>query len=139
VISTDLGYVQGMNVLLGPFLYIMPELDSYYCCWTLFSEHIPSYVRKNLEGVHQGITLVGKCLKVFDLKLHTHLMNKVQDLRIFSLRYILTLMANVQPLKEVIRLWDGIFAFGAHLSIVVFCCYLINLREEILAESTGYK
>ena len=24
-------YVQGMNALCGPFLYIMPELDAFYC------------------------------------------------------------------------------------------------------------
>jgi cell cycle arrest protein BUB2 len=134
-----MGYVQGMNVLLGPFLFIMPELDSYYCCLTLLSDHIPSYIRKNLEGVHRGIQLVDKCLRILDPKLYSYIISKVQDLRIFSVRYVLTLMANVQPLKEAIKLWDGILAFGVHISIVVFCCYLVNLRDEIFAESNSYK
>lgn len=117
----------------------MPELDAYYCCSTLCTEHIPSYIRKNLEGVHVGISLIDKCLKILDPKLHSYIIQKVIDLRIFALRYLLTLMANVQPLSEVLKLWDGIFAFGVHFVIFVFSSYLINMREEILAEPSSFK
>eukprot|EP01040_Poterioochromonas_malhamensis_P006576 gene6577-7080_t len=138
-LSHDVGYVQGINVLLGPFLYVMPELDAYYCCHTLCTEHIPSYIRKNLEGVHSGISLLDKCLKLLDPKLYQYIIYKVSDLRIFALKYILTLMANVQPLSEVLKIWDSIFAFGVHFSIILFCCYLINIRDELLAEPSSFK
>ncbi len=138
-LSLETGYVQGVNVLLGPFLYLMPEIDAYYCCHALLTEHIPRYVTKNLDGVVVGITLLDKILKILDRELYDHIIAKLMDLRIFSVRYILTLMANAQPLDEVIKLWDAIFAFGAHLNLLIFSAYLINLRKEILHESKGFK
>lgn len=137
--SIDAGYVQGMNVILGPFLFIMAELDSYYCFHTLVTQHIPSYISKNLEGVHRGTDLTSRCLKILDPYLHQHLISKYNNLSIFSVKYIISLMANVQPLKEVIKLWDAIFAFGVHFNILLFCAYLINVRKLILAESGLYK
>ncbi len=126
-------------MLLAPFLYIMPELDSYYCAHSLLADHIPTYVKKNLDGVYRGIKLVSRVLYILDIGLYKYILSKIPDLSIFSLRYILTLMANVQPLDEVVRLWDGLLAFGLHLASVTFCCYLISMRKDILAESSGYK
>jgi len=138
-LSLDCGYVQGVNVLLGPFLFLMPEMDAYYCCHSLLTDHIPRYITKNLDGVVMGIELLDKILKLLDTALYDHIIAKLMDLRIFSVRYILTLMANTQPLEEVIKLWDAIFAFGAHLNILLFCAYLITLRHDILHETKGYK
>jgi len=138
-ISLDCGYVQGVNVLLGPFLYLMPEMDAYYCCHSLLTDHIPRYITKNLDGVVEGIHLLDMIFKLLDHELYEHIILKLMDLRIFSVRYILTLMANTQPLEEVIKLWDAIFAFGAHFNILIFCAYLITLRKEILNEPKGYK
>src|SRR5690606_20632422 len=56
------GYVQGMNVLLGPFLYVMPEVDAFICFNQLLSRHMPRYVLKNMEGAHIGCILVEKLL-----------------------------------------------------------------------------
>eukprot|EP00981_Chlorochromonas_danica_P003933 scaffold743_cov177-Ochromonas_danica.AAC.21 len=137
-ISADHGYVQGMNVLLGPFLIVMPELDSYYCYRRLLSCHMPSYVRKNLEGVHKGSALLSRLLLCLDPQLHAVIIAKLRDVSIFSIRFILTLLANMQPLSEVIRLWDAIFAFGVHFNLILFAAHLILLRERIMAESTSY-
>ncbi|RYH30641.1 hypothetical protein EON65_04540 [archaeon] len=137
--AADHGYVQGMNVLLGPFLLVLPEVDAYYCFDKLLSHHIPTYVMKNLDGVHRGSALASKCLAVVDKPLHSHIINKLRDFSVFSIRFIMTLLANTQPLSEVIKLWDAIFAFGSHFGILVFCAYLSQLRERILAEKSGYK
>lgn len=136
--AADHGYVQGMNVLLGPFLLVMPELDSYYCFTSMLSRHLPKYVNKNLDGAHKGVALANDCLLTLDPQLHRHIILKLRDMSIFSLRYVLTLMANVQPLSQVLRLWDAIFAFGVHFSIIVFCAHLILLRDKILAEQSSY-
>lgn len=49
----NLCYVQGMNVLLGPILFVMPELDAYRTFSCLMKSHCPRYAQKNLEGVHR--------------------------------------------------------------------------------------
>mmetsp|Transcript_10580 Transcript_10580/g.17250 ORF Transcript_10580/g.17250 Transcript_10580/m.17250 type:complete len:325 (+) Transcript_10580:30-1004(+) len=136
-ISADSGYVQGMNVLLGPFIFIMPELDSYYCLKALVQTHIPRYVSKNLDGVHVGIRLTKQCLSILDPKLYNHLQAKIPDFSIFSLRYVMTLMANMKPLSEVLVLWDAVFAFGVHFNIILLCSKLIIMRDDILSEKRG--
>jgi cell cycle arrest protein BUB2 len=138
-LAVDFGYVQGMNVLLGPFLYIMPELQSYCCMKMLLCERIPRYVTKNLNGAHDGAMLFARCLRHLDRTLHDHLLSKVPDLSIFSLRYILTLFANAQPLEEVLKLWDAVLGFGVYFNILLLCAKLISLRSVLLNEKRGSK
>lgn len=138
-IATDHGYVQGMNVLLGPFAYIMPELDSYYCMSSLVTVHMPAYVLKNLDGAHRGVKLVDTCLHLLDPTLYSYIIGRIPDLTIFSLKFILTLFSNTQPLDEVLKLWDVLFAFGVHLVVVVMCVHLMLMREKILKLSSGFK
>lgn len=138
-IASDHGYVQGMNVLLGPFAYIMPELDSYYCMSSLVTVHMPAYVLKNLDGAHRGVRLVDKCLHLLDPVLYAFIIGKIPDLTIFSLKFILTLFANTQPLEEVLRLWDVLFAFGVHLDVIILCVHLMSMREKILKLPSAFK
>lgn len=60
----DFTYVQGMNVIAGPFLYVMPELDSFACFCKLVTYHCPRYVSPNLIGVHDACSLLDECLKI---------------------------------------------------------------------------
>jgi cell cycle arrest protein BUB2 len=138
-VSFETGYVQGMNVLLGPFLRVMPEYDSFLCFRVLVTEHIASYVTRNLEGVHRAIGLSKRCLPLLDPELYQHIVSKLHDLSIFSVRFVLTMMANTQPLDEVIRVWDSIFAFGTEFSLFVFFAFLISMRTDILAAKTANK
>ncbi len=41
----SMSYVQGMNILVAPFLFVMPELDSYHSFTTMLQELCPLYVR----------------------------------------------------------------------------------------------
>lgn len=50
------GYVQGMNVLAAPFLYIMPsEVEAFYAFSKFIEQCCPLYVQPTLDGVHQGL------------------------------------------------------------------------------------
>src|SRR3546814_1267887 len=68
--------VQGMNVLLAPLLYTMPELDAFYCYDALLTRQCPRYVLKNMEGAHDACGLVDQLLAVFDPQLRTYLEEK---------------------------------------------------------------
>jgi cell cycle arrest protein BUB2 len=49
-------YVQGMNVLAAPFLYIMPsEIEAFYAFANFIELNCPLYVQPTLEGVHRGL------------------------------------------------------------------------------------
>lgn len=55
LINLKYSYVQGMNVLAAPFLYVMPELDAFYSFASLIQNTCPLYVQPALEGVHCGL------------------------------------------------------------------------------------
>ncbi|KAF1331732.1 Bub2 protein, partial [Globisporangium splendens] len=56
-------YVQGMNILCAPLLYVMPEADAYYTFCNLIVKHCPHYMAPKLKGVESGCLLVDKCLQ----------------------------------------------------------------------------
>jgi cell cycle arrest protein BUB2 len=49
LVNLSFSYVQGMNVLLAPFLYVMPELDAYYAFSNFILQSCPLYVQVNLH------------------------------------------------------------------------------------------
>lgn len=69
-------YVQGMNVLAAPFLYVMSELDAFYCFSSFITKMCPLYVQPALEGVHCALKLLDLCLKVVDPELFGYLRGK---------------------------------------------------------------
>lgn len=138
-LSDEFGYVQGMNVLLGPFMYTMTEQESFYCMRTLLRNSIPRYVLKNLDGAQDGAKIFAKCLRTVDPKLYAHIITKIPDLSIFALKYVLTLFANAKPLDEVMRLWDATLAIGPHFNILLLCAKLMLIRDSIMKEKRGAK
>jgi cell cycle arrest protein BUB2 len=132
-------YVQGMNVLVAPFLFLMPEVDAYTAFMALISRHCPRYVVSNLDGVHHGCSLVDRTLEILDPVLHRHIIDKKLRPEIFAFPFTMTLLANMSPLSEVIRLWDAIFAFGIHFDILLVTCHLMLMREDLLAEQQAYQ
>ncbi|KAK4058764.1 CDC16 protein [Microbotryomycetes sp. JL221] len=49
-------YVQGYNVVLAPFLYVMPsELEAYACFSAFVKRLAPRYGLPALDGVHDGL------------------------------------------------------------------------------------
>jgi cell cycle arrest protein BUB2 len=65
-----------MNVLAAPFLYVMSELDAFYCFSLFITKHCPLYVQPALEGVHSALKLLDLCLKVVDPELFGYLRGK---------------------------------------------------------------
>lgn len=54
--SLEFSYVQGMNVLAAPFLYVMPsELEAFECFSCFIEKCCPTYVQPTLPGVHRGL------------------------------------------------------------------------------------
>lgn len=132
-------YVQGMNVLAAPFLFLMPEVDAYYAFMTLITRHCPRYIASNLDGTHHGCSLVDRVLEILDPELHQHIIEKTLLPEIFAFQFIMTLLANMSPLTEVIKVWDVIFAFGIHIDILLVTCHIMLMRNEILAEQQAFR
>ncbi|KAF2647900.1 TBC-domain-containing protein [Lophiostoma macrostomum CBS 122681] len=131
--AEQIGYVQGMNVLCGPFLYAArSEVEAFTAFERLITHECPGYVRGSMEGVHKGLALVDRVLDVVDPKLYSHLMSHGLEAKIYAFASVLTMCACTPPLPEVLQLWDFLFAYGPHLNILCIVAQLILMRDQIL-------
>jgi len=132
--STEPGtYVQGMNVLAAPFLYAArSEAEAFVAFHCFITYECPGYVRGAMDGVHKGLALVDKVLAIVDPKLSLYLISKGMHAELYAFPSVLTLCACTPPLPEVLRLWDFLFAYGAHLNILCIVAQLVILRKSIL-------
>ncbi|KAF2635319.1 cell division control protein 16 [Massarina eburnea CBS 473.64] len=135
--AEQIGYVQGMNVLCGPFLYVArSEVEAFTGFERFITHECPGYVRGAMDGVHKGVALVDRVLEVVDPKLYTHLMDKNLPAKLWAFAPVLTLSACTPPLLEVLRLWDFLFAYGPHLNILCIVAQLVLIRDHILDSPT---
>lgn len=127
-------YVQGMNVLAAPFLYAArSEAEAFVAFHRFITHECPGYVRGAMDGVHKGLALVDKVLAIVDPKLSLYLIGKGMNAELYAFPSVLTLCACTPPLPEVLRLWDFLFAYGAHLNILCIVAQLVILRTSILS------
>jgi cell cycle arrest protein BUB2 len=66
-----------MNVLSAPFLYTLPsQIEAFACFSTFIEDACPLYVQPTLVGVHRGLKLLDRCLKIVDAELYDYLRSK---------------------------------------------------------------
>ncbi|VDB85196.1 unnamed protein product [Peniophora sp. CBMAI 1063] len=130
-------YVQGMNVLAAPFLYTMPsELEAFFSFAKFIEEVCPTYVQPTLEGVHHGLKLLDRCLKILDPELYQYLRSKNLSAELYAFPSVLTLCACTPPLDQVLQLWDFLLAFGVHLNVLCVIAQLLMIRDEVMKTSS---
>jgi len=130
-------YVQGMNVLAAPFLYTMPsEVEAFFCFAKFIEESCPLYVQPTLDGVHRGLKLLDRCLKIVDPELFQYLRSKNLSAELYAFPSVLTLCACTPPLDQVLKLWDFLLAFGVHLNVLCVIAQLLLIREEVMGTSS---
>jgi cell cycle arrest protein BUB2 len=133
-------YVQGMNVLAAPFLYAArSEAEAFVAFHRFITYECPGYVRGAMDGVHKGLALVDKVLAIVDPKLSLYLIGKGMNAELYAFPSVLTLCACTPPLPEVLRLWDFLFAYGAHLNILCIVAQLVILRNSIMSSPRQVK
>lgn len=139
--TNNVGYVQGLNVLLAPIAYTCQksEPQSFAILHHLITKQIPLYITPNLEGVHTGLQLVDVILKIIDPVLSEFLSSKFLKPEIYAFPSVLTLCACTPPLKSVLKLWDFLLAYGTHMNILFIVAQLINNRSNLLKSSQPMK
>ncbi|KAK0557165.1 CDC16 protein [Tilletia horrida] len=131
--SYDFSYVQGMNVLAAPFLYVMPsELEAFRCFSQFIEVCCPLYVQPTLAGVHRGLRLLDVCLELADPHLYNYLRSKNLSAEIYAFPSVMTLCACTPPLDQVLQLWDFLLAFGVHLNVLCVVSQLLLMRDDLM-------
>nr|OQO25017.1 hypothetical protein B0A51_07998 [Rachicladosporium sp. CCFEE 5018] len=131
------GYVQGMNVMAAPFMYVAKsEAEAFAGFEKFITFECPAYVRGSMEGVHKGLALVDRLLELLDPQLSAHLLSKGMKAEIYGFASVLTMCACTPPLPEVLLLWDFLFAYGSHLNLLCIVAQLVMVRDQLLSSAS---
>lgn len=128
-------YKQGLNVVAGVFLHVMPEPDAFECFSTLVLKWLPRYYVGNVRGAYDGLHLVPFCLHEVDPVLFAHLSQNGFCYETL-LEFVVSLGASTPPLGETLKLWDFLFAFGFQMVPLIPVAHLVIERTRLLSGTT---
>lgn len=133
-------YIQGMNVLSAPLLYVSrSEAQAYAMLTTVITKHVPTYLTPTMSGVHAGLELIDKILAHIQPTLSQFLLSHSLPAKIYAFPSVMTLSACTPPLPEVLKLWDFLFAYGVHLNILCIVAQIIMMKEKLLGNPSPAK
>ena len=124
------GYIQGMNCIAGLLLTQMSEVEAFECLRCIALRTLPGYFSSPVYATEVGCRIAMKFLEKADGGLHANLCGNYLDPGLLN-QCTLSLMTNVPPLREAVRLWDFFVAFGFHLVPVAVCAFLRSALGEL--------
>lgn len=147
-LNPGLGYVQGMNEIIGPIYYTFAadpnpdwrkyaEADCFFCFTSLMSE-IRDFFLKTLDDSASGIGAMMQrlmqLLKRKDDRLYARLRQLQVEPQYYSFRWIMLLLSQDFPLPDVLRIWDSLFADQQRFTFLIYICYamLATLRDKLM-------
>ncbi|XP_012940740.1 TBC1 domain family member 13 [Aplysia californica] len=147
-LNPGLGYVQGMNEILGPIYYTFAtdpdqgyresaEADSFFCFTCLMGE-IRDFFIKTLDDAPCGIGSKMNQLMAMVQKYDRPLWQRLEDQELrpqfFAFRWITLLLSQEFQLPEVLRIWDSLFADKDRFDFLIYvcCAMLVSIRHELL-------
>eukprot|EP01083_Nonionella_stella_P011129 31642_1 len=130
-------YVQGMNIILAPFLYTMPEVNAFFAFCKFITQCFPIYWINYVCGAKAGCKLVDECLEVSDNKLYNHITSMGLHCEIYGFHMVQSLTASVPPFSELLKLWDILMAFGPHQNVIIVVAQVMLKREQLFSCKTA--
>ena len=147
-LNPGIGYVQGMNEILGPIYYVLAtdpdvafrehaEADAFFCFTALMSEMRDVFI-KTLDDSSTGIGALMQrlvdTLRDVDPSLHSVMEEMQLRPQFYAFRWMTLLLSQEFQLPDVMRLWDSLFAAQDRSDYMLFLCVgmLQNVREVLL-------
>ncbi|CAG5116433.1 unnamed protein product, partial [Candidula unifasciata] len=139
-LNPGLGYVQGMNEILGPIYYTFAtdsdqecrkhaEADSFFCFTGLMGE-IRDFFIKTLDdsqcGIGSKMNQLMDMVKEYDRPLWQRLQDQELRPQFYAFRWITLLLSQEFQLPEVLRIWDSLFSDPNRFDYLIsVCCAML--------------
>lgn len=154
------GYVQGINDLVTPFLYVFlldatgaspddvasgrviggvseqvlaqVEADSYHCLTNMLDSAQDNYVMDS-KGIQEKVFVLKRIIERLDRSLYNHLDAMEVDFLQFSFRWFNCLLMREFSLQCTLRLWDTYVSEKTFASFHIYVCaaVLLNFTKEL--------
>ena len=143
-----MGYVQGMNELLGPIYYAFAtdpsaewrahaEADAFFCFTQLMSECMNGFL-KTLDhsrvGIQGQMAELNALLRRKDARVWATLERLAVNPQFYSFRWLTLLLSQEFELPDVLRLWDTLLADARRFEHLRHVCVamVVRIRDRLL-------
>ncbi|OTB03561.1 hypothetical protein M426DRAFT_176407 [Hypoxylon sp. CI-4A] len=107
------GYAQGMNFLIMPLLFNMPEEEAFCLLVRLMNQYkLRDLFIQDMPGLHMHLYQFERLLEDLEPALYCHLHRRGISPHLYATQWFLTLFAYRFPLQLVLRIYDLILSEG---------------------------
>ncbi|KAI9681269.1 MAG: GTPase-activating protein [Caeruleum heppii] len=127
------GYAQGMNFVIMPLLFNMPEEEAFCLLVRLMNQyHLRDMFIPEMPGLHLHIYQFERLLEDLEPALYCHLHRRGVSPQLYATPWFLTLFAYRFPLQLVLRIYDLVLSEGLEGAILKFAVVLMQKNAEAL-------
>ncbi|KAI9804230.1 MAG: hypothetical protein M1825_001632 [Sarcosagium campestre] len=121
------GYAQGMNFLVMPLLFNMPEEEAFCLLVRLMNQyHLRDMFVQDMPGLHLHLYQFERLLEDLEPALYCHLHRRGVSPQLYATQWFLTLFAYRFPLQLVMRIYDLVLSEGLEGAILKFGIVLMQ-------------
>ncbi|KAF2972173.1 hypothetical protein GQX73_g1364 [Xylaria multiplex] len=126
------GYAQGMNFLIMPLLFNMPEEEVFCLLVRLMNQYkLRDLFIQDMPGLHMHLYQFERILEDLEPALYCHLHRRGISPHLYATQWFLTLFAYRFPLQLVLRIYDLILSEGLS-AIIRFGIVLMQKNSSAL-------
>ncbi|KAI1634035.1 rab-GTPase-TBC domain-containing protein [Biscogniauxia mediterranea] len=130
------GYAQGMNFLIMPLLFNMPEEEAFCLLVQLMNKYkLRDLFVQDMPGLHMHLYQFERLLEDLEPALYCHLHRRGISPHLYATQWFLTLFAYRFPLQLVLRIYDLILSEGLE-AILKFGIVLMQKNATTLLGMT---
>jgi hypothetical protein len=127
------GYTQGMNFLVMPLLFNMPEEEAFCLLVRLMNQYgLREMFIHDMPGLHMHLYQFERLLEDLEPALYCHLHRKGVNPQLYATQWFMTLFAYRFPLQLVLRVYDLILSEGLEGAILKFGVVLMQRNADVL-------
>ena len=127
------GYPQGMNFMVMPLLFSMPEEEAFCLLVRLMNKYqVRELFIQDMPGLHLHLYQFERLLEDLEPALYCHLNRRSVTPKLYATQWFLTMFAYRFPLQLVMRVYDLLLCEGLEGAILKFGMAVIQRNVKIL-------
>ncbi|ERF70501.1 hypothetical protein EPUS_07358 [Endocarpon pusillum Z07020] len=127
------GYPQGMNFIIMPLLFTMPEEEAFCLLVRLMNKYgLRELFVQDMPGLHLHLYQFERLLEDLEPALYCHLNRRGVTPKLYATQWFLTLFAYRFPLQLVMRVFDLILSEGLEGAILKFGMAMVQRNVSTL-------
>lgn len=127
------GYPQGMNFVIMPLLFTMPEEEAFCLLVRLMNKYqLRDLFIQDMPGLHLHLYQFERLLEDLEPALYCHLNRRQVTPKLYATQWFLTMFAYRFPLQLVMRVYDLVLSEGLEGAILKFGMAVIQRNVAAL-------